>query len=239
MLKRLRTVTPLIKYLLIILLGLVLTMFIISFADYQTIYNNISRLFYQTNGFFDTGSRNIVTAIYLDYRLFDSLFEAGILLVAVTGIGWISQHDDEQENAHFMLDKYKTPELFITFSRLVYPIMLLFGLYIVLNGHNSPGGGFQGGAVIASALLILFYIDLKKSTNMKAILTIEKWLFISLIIISVISLFTRGELFTNFIPLDGNADLKSIYLIALNIIIGAKVALGLTAVFIAFLKEGR
>jgi len=46
-------------------------------------------------------------------------------------------------------------------------------------------------------------------------------------------------LFTNFIPLDADADLKSIYLIALNIIIGAKVALGLTAVFIAFLKEGR
>jgi len=230
---------PLTKYILIILLGLVLAMFIVSFADYQEIYNNISRLFYETNGFLDTGSRNIVTAIYLDYRLFDSLFEAGILLVAVSGINWISQHGAEQENAHFMLDKFKTPELFITFSRLVYPIMLLFGIYIVLNGHNSPGGGFQGGAVIASALLILFYIDLKKSTNMRVIMTIEKWLFVSLVSISAISLLTRGVLFTNFIPLDADADLKSIYLIALNIIIGAKVALGLTAVFIAFLKEGR
>lgn len=232
-------VTPLIKYGLIILLGLVLAMFIVSFADYSEIYNNISRLFYQNNGYLDTGSRNIVTAIYLDYRLFDSLFEAGILLVAVSGINWISQHGSEQENAHFMLDKFKTPELFITFSRLVYPIMLLFGIYIVLNGHNAPGGGFQGGAVIASALLILFYIDLKKETNMNAIMTIEKWLFIALISISCISLLTRGVLFTNFIPLDGNVDLKAIYLIALNILIGAKVALGLTAIFIAFLKEGR
>jgi multicomponent Na+:H+ antiporter subunit B len=232
-------VIPLIKWLLIPLLGLVLAIFIISFPDYEEIYNNINRLYFQTSGYLDTGSKNIVTAIYLDYRLFDSIFEAGILLIAVSGVIWISHHDTEHENAQFMLDKFKTPELFITFSRIVYPIMLLFGFYIILNGHNAPGGGFQGGAVIASALLILFYIDLKKATNINLLLTIEKWLFIILLTISSISLITRGSLFTNFIPLDGNVDLKAIYLIILNIIIGGKVALGLTSIFIAFLKEGR
>ena len=44
---------------------------------------------------------------------------------------------------------------------------------------------------------------------------------------------------TNFIPLDGDLELKQIYLYILNIIIGAKVALGLVAVFTSFLKEGR
>jgi multicomponent Na+:H+ antiporter subunit B len=116
---------------------------------------------------------------------------------------------------------------------------LLFGIYVVFNGHLAPGGGFQGGSILATALLILYYIDLKKKTNLQRIFTIEKWLYIALISISMISFFTRGVWITNFVSLESDAIVKSIFLIALNLLIGAKVALGLTAIFIAFLKEGR
>lgn len=136
-----------------------------------------------------------------------------------------------------MLDKYKTPELFITFSRLLYPIMLAFGFYVIINGHLSPGGGFQGGAIVATAILILYYIDISKTIDVKLILTIEKFLFMGLVMIGMISFFTKdGYVFTNFIT---NHTYKHVYLILLNIIIGAKVALGLVAIFTAFLKEGR
>ncbi|MDA0871991.1 MAG: hypothetical protein O2987_03865, partial [Firmicutes bacterium] len=191
------------------------------------------------NGYLDTGSRNLVTAIYLDYRLFDSLFEAGILLVAVSGVLWISQHTIKEKNATFMMDKQKTPELFITFGRLLYPIMLLFGLYIILNGHLSPGGGFQGGAIVATAILILYYIDISKQIDVHTIITIEKILFLLLLVISSLSFFTRGTLMTNFIPLESDIALKQVFLYTLNILIGAKVALGLVAIFTSFLKEGR
>lgn len=224
---------------MMLLLIFVLVMFSISLSDLETLYNNAGKVFFSSNGFFDTGSKNLVTAIYLDYRLFDSLFEAGILLVAVSGVLWISQHNIKEKNATFMMDKQKTPELFITFGRLLYPVMLLFGLYIILNGHLSPGGGFQGGAIIATAILILYYIDISKEIDVKTIITIEKILFLLLISISFLSFFTRGEVMTNFIPLNGNIAYKQIYLYLLNIIIGAKVALGLVAVFTSFLKEGR
>ena len=224
---------------MLLLLIFVLVMFSISLSDLETLYNNAGKVFFSSNGFFDTGSKNLVTAIYLDYRLFDSLFEAGILLVAVSGVLWISQHNIKEKNATFMMDKQKTPELFITFGRLLYPVMLLFGLYIILNGHLSPGGGFQGGAIIATAILILYYIDISKEIDVKTIITIEKILFLLLISISFLSFFTRGEVMTNFIPLNGDIAYKQIYLYLLNIIIGAKVALGLVAVFTSFLKEGR
>lgn len=227
------------KLSMMLLLIFVLVMFSISLSDLETLYNNAGKVFFSSNGFFDTGSKNLVTAIYLDYRLFDSLFEAGILLVAVSGVLWISQHNIKEKNATFMMDKQKTPELFITFGRLLYPVMLLFGLYIILNGHLSPGGGFQGGAIIATAILILYYIDISKEIDVKTIITIEKILFLLLISISFLSFFTRGEVMTNFIPLNGNIAYKQIYLYLLNIIIGAKVALGLVAVFTSFLKEGR
>lgn len=221
------------------LLSLILAVFIISIQDLETLYNNAGKLFFAQNGYLDTGSKNLVTAIYLDYRLFDSLFEAGILLVAVSGVLWISQHNIKEKNATFMMDKQKTPELFITFGRVLYPVMLLFGLYIILNGHLSPGGGFQGGAIIATAILILYYIDISKEIDVHTIITIEKILFLLLLAISLLSFFTRGDIMTNFIPLDGQIELKQLYLLLLNIIIGAKVALGLVAVFTSFLKEGR
>ena len=227
------------KLSMLLLLIFVLVMFSISLSDLETLYNNAGKVFFSSNGFFDTGSKNLVTAIYLDYRLFDSLFEAGILLVAVSGVLWISQHNIKEKNATFMMDKQKTPELFITFGRLLYPVMLLFGLYIILNGHLSPGGGFQGGAIVATAILILYYIDISKEIDVKTIITIEKILFLLLISISFFSFFTRGEVMTNFIPLNGDIAYKQIYLYLLNIIIGAKVALGLVAVFTSFLKEGR
>ena len=200
-------------------------------------YNNYGKTFFYEYGFSDTGSRNLVTGIYLDYRLFDSIFEAGILLIAVSGVMWISQHNIKEKNANFMLDKYKTPDLFITFSRLLYPIMLAFGFYVIINGHLSPGGGFQGGAIVATAILILYYIDIRKSIEVKTILTIEKFLFMALVLVGALSFFTKdGYLFTNFIV---NDQYKYIYLMTLNMIIGAKVALGLVAIFTAFLKEGR
>jgi multicomponent Na+:H+ antiporter subunit B len=221
-----------------LLLGLFL-IFAIALLDYQTLYQDSARVFYQTYGYLQTGSLNLVTAIYLDYRLLDTLFEAGILLIAVTGVSWIAQHDNVEHNPLFMLDRFKIPELFVSLARIIYPIVLLFGIYVVFNGHLAPGGGFQGGAILATALLILYYIDLKKKTNLQRIFTIEKWLYLLLVGISMISFFTRGVWFTNFIPLEGDLLLKSIFLITLNLIIGAKVALGLTAIFIAFLKEGR
>jgi multicomponent Na+:H+ antiporter subunit B len=227
------------KISMVIFLSFVLIVFIVALSDFETLYNNAGKTFFSENGFLDTGSRNLVTAIYLDYRLFDSLFEAGILLVAVSGVLWISQHTIKEKNATFMMDKQKTPELFITFGRLLYPIMLLFGLYIILNGHLSPGGGFQGGAIVATAILILYYIDISKEIDVHTIITIEKILFLLLLVISSLSFFTRGTFMTNFIPLDGDLALKQVFLYTLNILIGAKVALGLVAIFTSFLKEGR
>ena len=221
-----------------LLFGLFIFLFL-AIEDFDILYNDSARIFYQLNGYNDTGSLNLVTAIYLDYRLLDTLFEAGILLVAVTGVSWIAQHDQIEHNPLFMLDRFKIPELFVSIARVIYPIVLLFGIYIIFNGHLAPGGGFQGGAILATALLILYYIDLKKKTNLELIFTIEKLLYLLLLVLSSLSFFTRGVWFTNVVPVDADAFVKSAFLILMNLIIGAKVALGLTAIFIAFLKEGR
>lgn len=42
-----------------------------------------------------------------------------------------------------------------TIARILAPVILAFGGYVILHGHLTPGGGFQGGAVAASAVALL------------------------------------------------------------------------------------
>jgi len=51
--------------------------------------------------------------------------------------------------------KYKFNPIILTVSGIVSPFIMLFGLYIVFHGHYSPGGGFQGGTLLAAALLLI------------------------------------------------------------------------------------
>lgn len=43
-----------------------------------------------------------------------------------------------------------------TTADLLFPFIMVFGFYVVLHGHLTPGGGFQGGAVIATGFVLLF-----------------------------------------------------------------------------------
>ncbi len=55
-------------------------------------------------------------------------------------------------------------ELLVTGTRLLVPLILLLGVYVFVNGHLTPGGGFQGGAILASAILLLLLADPVRSS---------------------------------------------------------------------------
>jgi multisubunit Na+/H+ antiporter MnhB subunit len=91
------------KIVIIIPLSAILIAFIFASKDITRLNNdplyitnsNVSesKNYFLENTFKETGSKNIVTGIYLEYRLFDTIFEAGILLITVTGIIFISKKD--------------------------------------------------------------------------------------------------------------------------------------------------
>jgi len=83
------------KMVLSLMLITLLISFYISIDEMTDFIDNSSKEYFVQNSFIETGSKNIVTAIYLDYRLFDSIFEASILLIVVSGIIFISKKDDE------------------------------------------------------------------------------------------------------------------------------------------------
>lgn len=132
----------------------------------------------------------------------------------------------------------KKSSIFVCISRILFPFMLLFGFYVIINGHNSPGGGFQGGAILATAILISYFIVPEWVPNLSLLIKLEKLSFIGILVAASLSFVTRGTFFTNFIPLYGSINMKKIFLIMLNFLIGIKVALGFVTIFSIFIKEG-
>lgn len=132
----------------------------------------------------------------------------------------------------------KDSPLFICIIKILFPFMLLFGFYVIINGHNSPGGGFQGGAILATAVLITYFVYPERITNLSLLIKLEKISFIGVLIVASLSFITKGTFFTNFIPIEGPVDVKKIFLIMLNFLIGIKVALGFVTIFSTFIKEG-
>lgn len=95
------------------------------------------------------GSANLVTAVVLGYRGLDTLGELTILFVAATAAGMVLGHCPLQGRGHA-----KAGFILATAAELLFPFLILLGAYIILHGHLSPGGGFQGGAIIAAAYYV-------------------------------------------------------------------------------------
>jgi multicomponent Na+:H+ antiporter subunit B len=97
----------------------------------------------------EVGAANIVTAVVLGYRGIDTLGELAILFTAATAAGLvIGRRPDaapRDPDAGFVLR---------VGADLLFPLLLVVGLYIVIHGHLAPGGGFQGGVVLAAAFFL-------------------------------------------------------------------------------------
>jgi len=106
---------------------------------------------YLDMGASETGAANLVSGIYLNYRLYDSLFELLIFSMAVLGVRFYLNADEEREPSVMRIDE--SPVVRIAADLLFGPILMI-GAYLIVFGHLSPGGGFSGGAVGGTALLL-------------------------------------------------------------------------------------
>lgn len=82
------------KFLIITMLLSILYIFVLAALDIFNIRENRPENYYIKHTYEETGSKNYVTGIYLDYRLYDSIFEASTLLIAVAGIMFIAKEEN-------------------------------------------------------------------------------------------------------------------------------------------------
>lgn len=82
------------KMIVILLLSFLLYSFILALEDFPLFLGEgNAKTYYLTQGFKETGASNLVTAIYLDYRLYDSIFEASLLLATSAGILFLARKE--------------------------------------------------------------------------------------------------------------------------------------------------
>jgi len=193
----------------------------------------------------ETGAQNLVSSLYLGYRAFDTLGETVVLLTAVTGAIMIIKSSVHTNNS-YTFSQQNVPsktrmlrtELLDTVTGKLGPVVLLFGFYVMLFGHLSPGGGFQGGVVIASAIV---FLSLGSKSDGALVLTkpgvllwIEAASFGAFLIAACAGMITGNGFFTNPFPSGFPAHA---YIIFLNCAVGLKVGAGVSFLCIEMIQN--
>lgn len=139
----------------------------------------------------DLAAANAVTAVVVTYRGLDTLGEVTVLFAATAGVGFVvsrrrnaaqyAVREGEAADRHGGIDDPVTTgrqtqgpsEILQTAARFLAPILLLFGVYIFVHGHLTPGGGFQGGVVIASATVLALFGEPQKQLRHRVMTLLE------------------------------------------------------------------
>lgn len=106
------------------------------------------------------GGSNVVNVILVDFRGFDTLGEITVLAIAAAGIHkllnnlrpFMPSSDADGRPWHSI----KHPLLAKIIAQMILPLALMVSIYILLRGHNLPGGGFIAGLITASAMILQY-----------------------------------------------------------------------------------
>lgn len=183
---------------------------------------------------------NVVTAVVFDYRGFDTLNEEFMLFIAVVGVlvlfrAMPTSHQ-QQSRAGQQSDAVRT------FALGLVDLLALFSLYIILTGHLTPGGGFQGGVMLASAFALIYLSGglepFLRVTPKKALAVTEAVGVGGLALYGVAVLALGAPFFRNVIPLGKSGTLLSAgSLPLLNFFTGLAVTMGMMLLMRAYLRE--
>jgi len=182
----------------------------------------------------ETGAVNAVTAIVVEYRGFDTLGEVTVLFTAATGVSFLLASLFRKK-----ANKRKANLIAEEGSKLVLPFALLTGAYIFIHGHLTPGGGFPGGSVIASGLLLMLLVYPKFFLSHKKLSYEESLAGSVFVIIGLLGLLFATSFLQNFISIGKPGYLFSAGIIPLiYIAIGFKVGSELSSIVQALKEVG-
>ena len=212
--------------------------------------NNEVAAKYIEDGLQDTGAVNIVTGMILDYRAFDTFGESNVLFIATCTVLILMRNDKkkgkgsaEEEEKRDSFYEPKSDKILQTVAMILVPFIILFGIYVILNGHLSPGGGFSGGAIIGAGLILYLNAFGFEKTERFFTAKTYKWISFSALsfycIAKSYSFYTGAHHLESGIPLGTPGNILSSGLILpLNICVGLVVACTMYAFFALFRKGG-
>jgi multicomponent Na+:H+ antiporter subunit B len=178
----------------------------------------------------EEGSANLVTSIVVNYRAFDTLGEVLVLFAAAAGVGLLFSGKRKR--------RYRKASLVATTAvPLIAFFAMIVGIFLILHGHITPGGGFSGGALVASGLLLVMFIS-SRNIPRNVFLVTESIAGLAIIGIGWAGVMLRGEFLANYLPAGSIGDLLSGgTVLILYILVGLKVTSEITTIGVNYIDS--
>jgi len=182
---------------------------------------------------------NSVTAIVVSFRGFDTLGEVTVLFLAAMSLASIMYRRKRKGDIEIRAKKPSSRILQVG-AQIIFPMVVVLGAYVFIHGHLTPGGGFQGGAIIATASLLMLITYRKFKVNHNTITWIESIAGIVFVGIGMTGLLKGLTFLQNFLELGELNSLLSGGIIGIiYVAVGFKVAAELTGVIDTVLLNNR
>lgn len=214
-------------------------------GDYRGPYGDfITRL-----AVYERHATDTVNAVTYDYRGIDTLGEEFILLASVIGVLLLFRKQPAEEEKQdtggqekFAEDEIPGTDTIRTAMQGMVAAMVVFGIYMASHGQLTPGGGFQGGVILATAPLLVYLagqVDTFERVVSSPLTEIAEALGAAgYAIIGASALFIGAGFLTNWIPLGQTGSLFSSGTIEwISVAVGLEVSGSFVLVMHSYLKE--
>jgi multicomponent Na+:H+ antiporter subunit B len=184
---------------------------------------------------------NAVSSVNFDQRGLDTLGEETILLGSVLGAA-VLLRPGRQETRREPPDVGRVLPVTRLAGYAMLPLALMLGLDVVAHGHLTPGGGFQGGVVLATGLHLMYvagsYPALRRLRPVSWYEYAEALGAGAFVVLGLVGLVTSAAFLANFLPLGRFQQLfSSGTVLALSVATGFEVAAGVVVLLAQFLEQ--
>ncbi len=191
---------------------------------------------------------DMVTALNFDIRAFDTLGEEFILFVSVSGVALLlRQLRDErgQEEQAAGIEEHRfsgASDGLKLLSLVLTPMLVAFGAYLIFHGQLTPGGGFQGGVVLAAGPLAVVlagrYLSMRRIAPKRLAESADAIGAAGYALVGLGGLIFVGTFMKNFLPLGQSGHLLSAGMMPVNsIAVGLEVTGAFLVIWTEFLDQ--
>lgn len=139
----------------------------------------------------DLTTPNVITGILMAYRSFDTLGEVAVLYMVAASLGLLLQPIGDHGGGSTE-PRLHPGEIVESGKQVLFPMIMTFGAYVIANGHLSAGGGFQGGAILASGVMLLMIANPDAAINVAALGLLESAVGVLFVAIGILGMIYAG-----------------------------------------------
>lgn len=197
------------------------------------INRDVVNIIYGITSNLESGAANIVTSIVADYRSFDTLGEVTVLFISAIGVSILFA-----SNTLRMTYPFKTNFMLKEGSKWLVGIIMVTGFFMITHGHLTPGGGFPGGVMLASGMLLMYLADDTFQVKLKSLKWLESFAGAMYILLGLLGLIVLGSFLQNILPNGIIGELLSAGMIPIvYVLIGLKVGSEIGSMLDHFMSE--